>query len=164
MNTTVYIALGSNLGDRVQNFRNTIQILQENTIIITAQSRIYETTPMYETNQPRFLNMVIRATTHMGAIDLLHILKCTEKQVGRTKTYTNGPRVMDLDILYYGDLLLDTANLHIPHIRIHERQFVLQPMLDIAPDYMDCRTKKTIRQMADTLPADKNMCVYQDSL
>lgn len=164
MRTTIYIALGTNLGNRLQNFHKAVHLLQQNAIAVTAKSRVYETSPMYATHQPRFLNMVVQATTDISVTNLLATLKSIEKQVGRTKTYINGPRVVDLDILYYGTLVLDTAHLHIPHRRIHERQFVLQPMLDIAPDYIDRRTCKTIRQMANALPHDTNISVYTTKL
>ncbi len=160
MHTDIYIALGANLGDRVLNFKTSISLLKNNNICIKKVSKIYETTPMYAPNQPRFLNMALHATTAVSPERLLAILKHIERQLGRTTTYTNGPRVIDLDILYYGDIVLDTNHLHIPHLHIPHRPFVLHPMLDIAPDYMDMRTKKTIRHMATAVPADKNMTLF----
>ena len=104
MYTDIYIALGTNLGDRLNNFNKSISLLNNNNIVVKNKSKIYETTPMYETEQPRFLNMVIQAQTPLKAQDLLQNLKFIETEIGRTKTYTNGPRVVDLDILYYAVL------------------------------------------------------------
>ncbi len=146
----VYIALGTNLGDKHANLKGAVAALGEH-VKITAQSKLYETAPMYVEDQPAFLNMAVRGVTELNPQDLLVFLKYLEEEVGREPTFRNGPRMIDLDILYYNDLLLDSEILQIPHIRIAERSFVLCPLADISNDFFDPRTKKTIANMLKEL-------------
>ena len=142
----IFIALGTNLGDRHRNLNAAITALGAN-IIIDKKSNIYETDPMYVTDQPAFLNMVISGITDFTPRQSLIFFKTIEEKLGRKQTFKNGPRVIDLDILYYDFSLHDDDDLTIPHPRISERDFVLRPMADIAKDFIDPRTKKTITQM-----------------
>lgn len=129
---TVFIALGSNVGDRLQNLREAIAQLTPQ-VIVSAESSIYETEPWGFEEQDDFLNMVVQGETELEPDELLTHLKRIEDNVGRTKTFRNGPREIDLDILFYDDLILEREGLAIPHPRLHERDFVLVPLADIAP-------------------------------
>lgn len=133
MTHTVYIALGTNLGERLNNLRAAIEAMAPD-IIVLAESHIYETPPWGYEDQPAFLNMVVKAETGLEPEALLRFLKQLEVQLGREQNFRWGPRLIDLDILFYGDLILDTPPLVIPHPRLHERAFVLVPLADVAPD------------------------------
>lgn len=146
----VFIALGTNLGDKKANLKLAIDYLGR-FITDIQESALYESAPMYVEDQPSFVNMAIRGKTELDADALLEALKELEEEIGRLPTFRNGPRVIDLDILYHGDTHITTDHLSIPHIRIHEREFVLFPLCDLAPDYFDIRQNKTIQQMTDAL-------------
>jgi len=146
----IFIALGTNLGDKSTNLKMAIEALGEH-VHITAKSNLYETAPMYVNNQPAFLNMVVRAVTDLSPQELLRFLKKLEAELGREPTFRNGPRMIDLDILYFDDLLLDDENLQIPHLRISERSFVLCPLSDIFKNLSDPRTGKTVSNMLKEL-------------
>lgn len=135
MQHTVYIALGTNLGDRLANLHAAIAALAPQ-IRVLAQSAVYETEPWGFADQPAFLNMVLRAETRLAPVDLLSQLKMLEASLGRTPSFRNGPRLIDLDILFYDDLILETPSLTIPHPRLHERAFVLVPMAELAPGFI----------------------------
>jgi 2-amino-4-hydroxy-6-hydroxymethyldihydropteridine diphosphokinase len=143
---TIYLALGSNLGDRVQNLKAAITALPPQ-MVLKAKSNIYETLPWGFEDQPKFLNMVLKAETYLGPEPLLKHLKRLEIALGRQPSFRNGPRLIDIDILLYDDLVLNTTNLTIPHPHMHERGFVLLPMMDIAPDLIHPVTKKSVREM-----------------
>ncbi len=131
--TTVYLALGSNLGDRAANLAAAQQRLAPQ-VRITLASPVYETAPMYVTDQPAFLNMVLRAQTALGPWELLRHIKSVEAEMGRDLEggLRFGPRPIDIDILFYGELVMYAPELEIPHPRIAERAFVLAPLADIA--------------------------------
>src|SRR5512135_1382760 len=142
----VYISLGSNLGDRALNLTNAISALAPK-VQSLLQSSIYETEPWGYADQPSFLNQVIRAETILGPLDLLEFMKEIEVKLGRKETFRFGPRLIDLDILFYDDLILDTPRLTIPHPRITERAFVLIPLAEIAPDLNHPVINKTIQEL-----------------
>ncbi|MDX1738850.1 MAG: 2-amino-4-hydroxy-6-hydroxymethyldihydropteridine diphosphokinase, partial [Alphaproteobacteria bacterium] len=121
------------------------------------ESHLYESAPMYVEDQPSFVNMVIRAKTSLEPMDLLAKLKDTEEEIGRRPTFRNGPRVIDLDILYHGENLIDSDKLSIPHIGIQEREFVLLPLMDLCPDKLDIRTNLTISDMTEALPDTRGL-------
>lgn len=128
----VYIALGTNLGDRVANLSQAVEHMREQ-IEVLASSTIYETPPWGVTNQPRFLNQVILGKTLLTPTGLLDFLKEIESRMGRVDSVRFGPRLIDLDILLYGRRQVCTNRLKIPHERMHERAFVLVPLNEIAP-------------------------------
>ena len=143
----VYLALGSNLGNRLANLRAAIAHLPPQ-VVVEHYSTVYETEPAYVTEQPRFLNMVLQARTALPPHDLLQHLKAIEHDVGRTTTFRNGPRIVDLDILLYDNLELDTADLVIPHPRMLERAFVLVPLAELAPELVLPGQTATIAALA----------------
>jgi 2-amino-4-hydroxy-6-hydroxymethyldihydropteridine diphosphokinase len=132
MAPTTYLALGTNLGDRLQNLRAALAAMPPE-IRVLDESSVYETEPWGYTDQPPFLNMVVCAETELTPRELLIRLKGIESALGRVTTFRNGPRMIDLDILFYADLRLQTEGLVIPHPRLQERAFVLVPLAEIAP-------------------------------
>lgn len=160
---TIYLALGANLGHRLENLRAAIQHLAPN-ITVTRCSRIYETEPWGVTDQPRFLNMALQAKTDLSPFELLDALKKIEKKMGRTETVRYGPRVIDLDILLYDDLILQTERLEIPHPRLAERRFVLTPLNDIAPQVIHPLFKQSIYALLQNLNADAGIELFAAEL
>ena len=143
----VYLALGSNLGDRLANLKQAIAALTPQ-MDVKAKSQVYETPPWGYEDQPAFLNQAVKAKTYLDPESLLKHLKRLEVALGRKESFPNGPRLIDIDILFYDDVVLDTPSLTIPHPRLHERGFVLLPLMDIAPDLVHPLSKKTVREMA----------------
>ncbi len=130
---TVYIALGGNLGDRAAYLRAALDWLRA-TVLVTAVSPVYETDPVGYADQGAFLNAVVAGTTTSPPRALLRTLQAIERTSGRVRSFPNAPRTLDLDLLSYGTLVLDTPDLTVPHPRLHERAFVLAPLADIAPE------------------------------
>jgi len=146
MSHLVYIALGTNLGDRLVNLQTAITALAPE-VQVTRRSQIYETPPWGYLDQPAFLNQVVEAQTSLTPHELLGHLKNLEQSLGRKKSILNGPRKIDLDILFYEDLALESPDLTLPHPRIAGRAFVLVPLAELAPDLLYPALGKTIRQM-----------------
>jgi 2-amino-4-hydroxy-6-hydroxymethyldihydropteridine diphosphokinase len=142
----VYIALGTNLGDRTANLQNAIQMLPPRVVVLD-QSPVYETPPWGYEDQPAFLNQVVFARTKLPPEDLLVYLKHIEARIGRTPSFRYGPRLVDLDILFYADQVLHKDTLQIPHPRIAERAFVLVPLNDLAPDLEHPMLRVSVREM-----------------
>lgn len=131
----IYLALGTNIGDREKNLREAIRRLSEPDIHIIKISSIYETEPVDYLDQPWFLNAVLEAQTALPATQLLATLRNIESQMGSSKPFAKGPRLIDLDILLYGDSTIDTPELQVPHPRMLQRNFVLIPLAEIAPNF-----------------------------
>jgi len=131
----VYLALGSNLGNRSENLRSAIKNLGKGVKVIKC-SQVYETPPWGYEDQPKFLNQVIEVETNLAPSELLEYVKEVEGSIGREKTFRYGPRSIDIDILFYDDMVIDSPPLVIPHARISERAFVLNPLADLAPDFL----------------------------
>lgn len=146
MAPTVYLALGSNLGDRHKHLADALQHLRE-AINIESTSSIYETEPVGYLDQPAFFNLVCKGTTHLSPLDLLKFVKDTEVHLGRQPTFRNGPRIIDIDILLYDDLCIQEEQLTIPHPRMAERAFVLVPLAEIAPDAIEPTSKQTVQAL-----------------
>jgi 2-amino-4-hydroxy-6-hydroxymethyldihydropteridine diphosphokinase len=147
---TVYLALGTNLGDRTANLKQAIASLTPQ-LEVKAKSGIYETPPWGFEDQPKFLNQVLKAKTYLDPEPLLKHLKRLEVALGRKESFPNGPRLIDIDILFYDDRAINTPSLVIPHPRLHERAFVLLPLMDIAPDLKHPVTQKSVREMAEQI-------------
>jgi len=146
MNHSVYLSLGTNLGDRAANLKQAITSLPPQ-MRFRSRSKVYETPPWGYTEQDAFLNQVVMVTTYLEPEQLLKHLKRLEVALGRKATFRNGPRLIDLDILFFDDLVLDTPALTVPHPHVHERGFVLVPMMDIAPDHVHPVIQKSIREL-----------------
>ena len=129
---TIYLALGSNLGDRFANLQAAMVALPP-AVLVLEQSPVYETPPWGLMDQPAFLNMVLKGRTQLEPLLLLTYLKQVETRLGREPAAHWGPRLIDLDILFYADLVLATPQLTLPHPRLSERAFVLVPLADLAP-------------------------------
>jgi 2-amino-4-hydroxy-6-hydroxymethyldihydropteridine diphosphokinase len=133
MKHNVYLSLGSNLGDRARNLRDAIAALRKAGIDVTRISSMYETEPVDYLDQPWFVNMAVEAETELAPAALLQALRGIETRMGSKKLIAKGPRLIDMDILLYGDEVIDTPELQVPHPRMHLRRFVLEPLAEIAP-------------------------------
>jgi 2-amino-4-hydroxy-6-hydroxymethyldihydropteridine diphosphokinase len=129
-----YIGIGSNLGNRQKNCSRAIEMLETRGIVVKKRSSMYETKPRGVADQPQFINMALEVETGLEPYDLLRTLKDIERALGRRETSKWGPRIIDLDILLFNDLFLRDNSLQIPHPLMHERDFVLKPLCEIAPD------------------------------
>jgi GTP cyclohydrolase IV len=143
---TVHLALGANIGDRRGNLAAALQRLRE-VMELDIVSSLYETEPVGYTDQPRFLNVVCRGKTWLDAEGLLKYAKEIEAAIGRKSSFRNGPRPIDIDILFYDNLHSEQEHLTIPHPRMRERAFVLVPLAEIAPEAVDPVSGKTVQQL-----------------
>lgn len=144
---TVYIALGSNLRDRVANLLQARERMQSANFKLTRASSVYETEPRGLLEQPWFLNQVVEAETTLYPRQLLARLLKIEQEMGRQRTVANGPRLIDLDILLFGSMVIHLPGLEIPHPRMAERRFVLEPLAELAPALRHPRTGRSVREM-----------------
>jgi 2-amino-4-hydroxy-6-hydroxymethyldihydropteridine diphosphokinase len=131
---SIYLALGSNVGDRLQNLRSATATLRQDAIRVRHASSIYETEPVDFLDQPWFLNAVVELETQLQPLQLLQRLRAIEQGMGSEKLVPKGPRLLDLDILLYGQQIIDTPELQVPHPRMQLRRFVLVPLAEIAPE------------------------------
>lgn len=146
---TVYIALGSNLGDRAAHLRSALERAKEGDIEIVRESSLYETEPIPKSDQSWFLNQVVEARTGLFPQQLLDRLLHIERELGRKRVIANGARTIDLDILLYGRAIINSPpRLVIPHPRMAERRFVLDPLAELAPDLRHPVLRKTIAELA----------------
>ena len=144
--TITYIGLGSNVGDRFANLFDALGLLINGSALKKVSS-VYKTDPQGYRDQPDFLNCVVEADTDMQPHDLLKDVKGIERLMGRVLNFRNGPRLIDLDILLYGDQVVDMPDLTVPHPRLQERAFMLVPMCEIAPDLVHPVLHKTMTEL-----------------
>jgi len=148
----VFLALGSNLGDREDNINRALEALGKRGFRTTARSALYETEPVGGPPQGPYLNAVVQGETVMAPPDLLEACLGVERDLGRVRTVKNGPRVIDVDLLLYGDLVLETERLSLPHPRFHERAFVLAPLAELAPHQRHPVLGKTMAELRAACP------------
>ena len=156
MRKLVYLSLGSNLGDRIANLSAAVERvggLGE----VKAVSSFYETEPVDFAAQPWFVNCAVALETELMPRQLLARLQAIEHEMGRRRTHTKGPRLIDLDILLFGSSVIDIPNLIIPHPEMHTRRFVLEPLAEIAPDARHPIFRRTVRQLREALPAGQSV-------
>jgi 2-amino-4-hydroxy-6-hydroxymethyldihydropteridine diphosphokinase len=150
---TIYLSLGSNIGDRRARLDAALEGLAAPDLRITRVSPTYETEPVGgPAGQPWFLNLAVEAETDLFPMQLLSRTQKTELSLGRIRSVVNGPRTIDIDILLYGKAVVRTPRLEIPHPRMHERRFVLVPLADLAPDLRHPVTRRTVREMLEAAP------------
>lgn len=161
MKHVAYILLGSNMGDRKQKLQQAMERIAKDAGSVTSSSSIYETEPWGVKEQAFFLNQVIEIKTEMAPAELLMALKKTEEAIGRTGQTKWGPREIDIDILYYDELIIDTENLKIPHPQIPNRNFVLIPLMEIAGDYIDPLTQRTVDDIYDQSKDSSEVFIFE---
>jgi 2-amino-4-hydroxy-6-hydroxymethyldihydropteridine diphosphokinase len=150
---TVFIGIGSNLGDREENCLQAIGRLAREGLAVKKRSSLYETEPWGVKDQPGFINLVVEIETERDPRLLLQVLKFIEQGMGRKDTFRWGPRVIDLDILLYDDLVLRDEDIQIPHPSMHLRDFVLKPMNEISPGLVHPLLKKSVNALlAEIVP------------
>jgi 2-amino-4-hydroxy-6-hydroxymethyldihydropteridine diphosphokinase len=146
----IYLSLGSNLGDRAANLERAIGALGGIGVHVLRRSAIYETEPVDFLAQPWFLNCIIEAETVLEPLPLLHGLQKIERSMGSQKLVPRGPRIIDLDILFYEDAEIREQGIEIPHPRLSERRFVLVPLAELSPNFLHPVLKLTVRKLLDT--------------
>ena len=160
---TAYLGLGSNLGDRNASLREAIVRLRDSEgLTVVATSSIYETAPWGYTDQPDFLNCVVEIETRLTPVSLLERIQEIEQEVGRTPSWRYGPRLIDVDILLYGDLCLQLTNseLTIPHPRMDQRAFVLIPLVEIARDVVHPELHRTMHDLASDVDDQEGVRIW----
>ena len=150
----VFLGLGTNLGDRRQNLSRAIAALSAR-VRLLRQSSVYETKAWGFTDQADFLNQVIEIETDLTPLRLLNFIKKTETALGRVQNFRWGPRLIDIDILFFDNLVRSTQKLQIPHPRISERAFVLVPMAELEPDFVHPVLNETIRELLNKTDTDE---------
>jgi 2-amino-4-hydroxy-6-hydroxymethyldihydropteridine diphosphokinase len=143
----IYLSLGSNLGDRAANLERAIEALPEIGVRVLRRSSIYETEPVDLLAQPWFLNCVVEAETSLGPRQLLEKLQAIERKLGSQKLVPRGPRIVDLDVLFYSDTVIHEAGMEIPHPRMADRRFVLVPLAELAPELHHPVLRKTAAEV-----------------
>ena len=157
-----YIGIGSNLGNKEGNIKKAIDLLRKKCKILEISS-LYKTEPVGYKNQDWFLNCVVEIDTNFKPKALLEFLKSIEKKLKRIKIIKNGPRIIDLDILFYDNKIIKTKNLTIPHPRLHKRLFVLEPLDEISPNFIHPILNKSINKIKSNLKSKKSVEIYKST-
>jgi len=158
---SVFLLLGANLGEREATLAKATDLISKRIAPVMSQSHLYETAPWGVADQPAFLNQVISIETILTPEELLSQTLEIEKQLGRERRLRWGARVIDIDMLYYSDLILDTENLHLPHPRLHQRRFTLVPLAEIAPDFVHPILRKTNQELLNECTDDSQVSVFE---
>ena len=163
MNTTAYIGMGSNLGDREENLSKTLELLRriEGTEVETFSSS-FESEPMYLSEQPDYLNMAAMLSTNLFPLNLLEALLSIENKMGRVRGIKFGPRVIDLDILFFGEQIVNSEALTIPHPLLYERLFVLKPLSEIAGELICPVKQKTVAELLKLSNDNSRISKYEN--
>jgi 2-amino-4-hydroxy-6-hydroxymethyldihydropteridine diphosphokinase len=156
MHKLVYLSLGSNLADRDANLQTAIAKLGEIGNVVGVSS-FYETEPIELTAQPWFLNCAVKFETEKMPRQLMSAILNLEQSMGRQRKQKKGPRTIDIDVLLFGSSIIEIPSLTVPHPRLHERRFVLEPLAEIAPDARHPVFKRTVRELRDALPAGQTV-------
>jgi 2-amino-4-hydroxy-6-hydroxymethyldihydropteridine diphosphokinase len=159
---TVYLSLGSNVGEREKNLRAAIAALGDAGVKVTRTSAFYETEPVDYLEQAWFVNCAVQGVTEVPALELLRDLRQIEARMGSKKLVAKGPRLIDLDILLYGQETIETPELQVPHPRMHLRRFVMVPLAEIAPEVVHPGLKKTVQELLEQA-ADRSIVREIDS-
>ena len=159
---TVYLGLGSNFGNRQDNMDRALDFLSQR-LRVEKVSSVYETEPVGNINQPRFLNLVCQAYTRLAAMALLTLAKGIESKLGRTFNKSNTPRPIDIDILFYGEQVIETPELIIPHPRLTERAFVLIPLAEITPDLVHPVSGKIVKELLKEVRETQGVFRWENS-
>ena len=147
----VFLLLGSNLGDRIQLLQQAINCIEAEIAPVVKQSAVYETQSWGKTDSPDYLNQVVLIQTELSAQIVLQKILNIEWKIGRVREEKWGPRLIDIDILFYGDALIDEPELQVPHPELHKRRFTLAPLAEIAPDFIHPTLNKNILQLKNEL-------------
>ena len=158
-----YLSLGSNIGDRARNIAGAIDGLRKRGVGVVRQSSLYETEPVDFLDQDWFLNSVAEIETELGAEELMRLLLAVERSMGRERRIPKGPRSIDIDVLLYGDTIVRSPELKIPHPRMTERRFVLAPLAEIAPDVRHPVFQKTIAELLALTPDQSEVRRYDSA-
>ena len=156
MHKIVYLSLGSNLGDRSLHLQQAIIKLGE-LGKVAAVSSFYDTEPVELTSQPWFLNCVAKLDTEKMPRQLMAAILAIEQEMGRQRKQPKGPRTIDIDVLLFGSSIIDIPTITVPHPKLHQRRFVLEPLAEIAPEVRHPVLKRTAREMRDALPAGQTV-------
>lgn len=148
----IFLLLGSNVGDRHAHLTRARILVDQKAGPVLFHSEVYETAPWGMKDQGKFLNQALQIETDLSPMDLLQMLKSIEKEVGRTETERWGPRIIDIDILFYGDQVVNHPDLKVPHPFLEERRFALLPLAELNPDFVHPISHLTVQQMLDACP------------
>ncbi len=155
----IFLITGSNIGDRKKNLETASTLIEDNIGAIIQSSIIYETDAWGNTNQPFFYNQVHIVKSEFSALEVLHRILQIEKKMGRKRTLKNAARIIDIDILFFNDTIINEPNLIVPHSELSNRRFVLVPMNDLAPEMIHPVLKKSIRELLSTCKDELNVMI-----
>jgi 2-amino-4-hydroxy-6-hydroxymethyldihydropteridine diphosphokinase len=160
----IVLGLGSNMGDREGRLRDAFASLRQHQVTVRRSASLYLTEPRDYTDQPWFINTVAEVDTNLGPLDLLECCLLIEREAGRIRDQSRGPRPIDLDILFYGEQRIQTANLIVPHPRYADRRFVLAPLAELLPEFRDPISGITIQQLLERCPDSGEVRLYAPPL